>query len=633
MNIICPADSYDPNIEPAKDDVLFTQPEAVLRIIETFFINVYGERGDVATKTHASRESPFGRTGFDILLSFRNTNLQQDQDKIPTSSEKYGSRQIFDNKSSPFGSTSLAGTNGRDASNSLLGNLASLSTRTSQDSITQPSSESIVVNKSWKSGMYDADQDHEDVLESHDAPEAMLFEEDEPASREVENLNPWTIAKLNAPVRTAKSAAAENGNHHTYKDSQLLTPAKSRADQHDYNSPQAVVGNSSLARLSTSTLLSPIQSPQSYNASCPTQLPFSTNPWAGRTQQHPLEGDRSNPLEARSVLELPERHLQDKRADSNGFISARTLPMGTALDDIPDVSERPRKQSQRKPQWQQQHGKLHKPFTSPLQNSSSVPGPPRHFGTSKKQRQPIDQEVAPSSGTFGSQDPKPSTNTGPGNGVRAMHPDLAITMDFENRKQLAMQRRREQLRQQILDMIAPNDSQNAASPSRTVSSPHKNRYNKAVAALSSCKARPQLHEPVFEPGDPRGYLARVLTAESCESSKAGIIAQQPPKRRKTANMPFEKVPLDEGMHDLVQTIGTTQEALLRQVAELVGSDSYIRSGILSNGLDCTVEEVKSWEAVLAGILKESLPMEEGGPLTDIRLDLWPIIQQHHISTT
>ena len=43
LNIMCPAGSYDPNVEPAKDDVLFTAEDQVLEVLERFFQAVYGK--------------------------------------------------------------------------------------------------------------------------------------------------------------------------------------------------------------------------------------------------------------------------------------------------------------------------------------------------------------------------------------------------------------------------------------------------------------------------------------------------------------------------------------------------------------------------------------------------------------
>jgi hypothetical protein len=43
MNVICPRGSYDPNIEPAKDDVLFADPRTFLDTLERCFSSIYGE--------------------------------------------------------------------------------------------------------------------------------------------------------------------------------------------------------------------------------------------------------------------------------------------------------------------------------------------------------------------------------------------------------------------------------------------------------------------------------------------------------------------------------------------------------------------------------------------------------------
>ena len=42
FNIMCPAGSYDPNVEPAKDDVLFIAEDVVLDLCQKFFAEIYG---------------------------------------------------------------------------------------------------------------------------------------------------------------------------------------------------------------------------------------------------------------------------------------------------------------------------------------------------------------------------------------------------------------------------------------------------------------------------------------------------------------------------------------------------------------------------------------------------------------
>ncbi|KKK16029.1 hypothetical protein ARAM_004614 [Aspergillus rambellii] len=44
LHMQCPEASYDVNVEPAKDDVLFKDPDVVLSLVEDLFRNTYGER-------------------------------------------------------------------------------------------------------------------------------------------------------------------------------------------------------------------------------------------------------------------------------------------------------------------------------------------------------------------------------------------------------------------------------------------------------------------------------------------------------------------------------------------------------------------------------------------------------------
>ena len=69
MNIICPTGSYDANIEPAKDDVLFTDASIVLATLEAFFKSVYGEIQSTSKVLPASKASNPRPQGFDALLA------------------------------------------------------------------------------------------------------------------------------------------------------------------------------------------------------------------------------------------------------------------------------------------------------------------------------------------------------------------------------------------------------------------------------------------------------------------------------------------------------------------------------------------------------------------------------------
>ncbi|RKF60006.1 DNA mismatch repair protein MutL [Erysiphe neolycopersici] len=67
MNIKCPMESYDPNIEPAKDDVIFINEQILLESIENTFKEIYGECNSVEKTVNCSKK--IIPDNFEILLS------------------------------------------------------------------------------------------------------------------------------------------------------------------------------------------------------------------------------------------------------------------------------------------------------------------------------------------------------------------------------------------------------------------------------------------------------------------------------------------------------------------------------------------------------------------------------------
>ena len=78
MNIVCPIGSYDANIEPAKDDVLFSDAQYVLQSVETFFREMYGATKVVASKPPSSK-TPASKPNqtFDLLLARKHSTVEQ----------------------------------------------------------------------------------------------------------------------------------------------------------------------------------------------------------------------------------------------------------------------------------------------------------------------------------------------------------------------------------------------------------------------------------------------------------------------------------------------------------------------------------------------------------------------------
>jgi len=86
MNIICPTGSYDANIEPAKDDVLFTDASLFLAIVEAFFKSVYGELQSSSKVLPASKTSTPRPQGFDALLARKPQPPAISSPRLPTPS-------------------------------------------------------------------------------------------------------------------------------------------------------------------------------------------------------------------------------------------------------------------------------------------------------------------------------------------------------------------------------------------------------------------------------------------------------------------------------------------------------------------------------------------------------------------
>lgn len=73
LNICCPPGTYDPNIEPAKDDVLFHDGDAVVRVVEKVLTRFYGE---LKTEERTGKGKVVGgaiQNGFELLLARKPT--------------------------------------------------------------------------------------------------------------------------------------------------------------------------------------------------------------------------------------------------------------------------------------------------------------------------------------------------------------------------------------------------------------------------------------------------------------------------------------------------------------------------------------------------------------------------------
>jgi DNA mismatch repair ATPase MutL len=168
MNIICPPDSYDPNIEPAKDDVMFDNGDVVLGVMDKLLKSYYPEAVVQAEELEQpmSVEQAYEPQPKELAARSQTPPLPFYEDDDPTAP----------------GEQSLHKT---------------------------PSEQ-----PRWRYSMYGIEEDNLEFLQDIQAP---VIKEEE-GLRAAEVSNPWTIARMNTAIKPKQPA--NNG--------QLLSPAKSQ---------------------------------------------------------------------------------------------------------------------------------------------------------------------------------------------------------------------------------------------------------------------------------------------------------------------------------------------------------------------------------------------------------------------
>ncbi|CAN9379283.1 unnamed protein product [Alternaria alternata] len=174
LNIICPPDSYDPNIEPAKDDVMFDNSNVVIGVVDKLLKAYYPE----ASQEARDAEPP--------------TSAQQQYENQP-----------------------------RQRTTSSTESPIIAHEHTSTSAIEEPPATTTQAQPRWRSSMYGIDEDDLQFLQEDHTP---LIEEEE-GIRAAKISNPWTIARMNARVKPKQSSSHE----------QLLSPAKSQEYANSYS--------------------------------------------------------------------------------------------------------------------------------------------------------------------------------------------------------------------------------------------------------------------------------------------------------------------------------------------------------------------------------------------------------------
>lgn len=685
MNIACPRRSYDVNVEPAKDDLLFTDAELLICLVEKCFGTVYGklQKSLPHAGVHKSTSKP---QGIEIMLARKDPpTLPENLAPRPLSEKARGQPQPItspqlpamsnpsrnktlstpvsiasaDQASGPPGSVSAADDHNSPDNCSMfdrskiIGRISESSADVSGGITDNAASRRKA--SAWKSSTRNDGDDEDEDDQFSESPNSLAESAIEDEAEEENNLksvhvsNPWAFAKLNAPfrppARTNQGQTLDLGSNN-----QLPTPARQMGDAG--NAIESPLGTSAPGRSTTGR--SQRQTGNEIIHSSPSPFPFPLKARGRRKGDEAIETlvplgperDRRGSLDrwVRKSLGSNSENIDasDDEETIRGdhgppdidvaypghFVSARSLPNGTPLCDIPAVRERPRRKVALQ---KQQQRKTDAPYMSSVNDPERVwfeTGESRKQTLQQQPRQRQRQQKVDALMLRDDEDTNLISETPP-LPTPPLHPDLALTMDYEARKQLAMQEHRKSLRQQARQNAT--DHRTPTDISR--SSPHKNRQNAAIAALHTKNSHASPSDPPpFEADDPRAYLIRTKQTEDSDMHKHPT--NRKPNRRKTTMLPFETLHEDTYTGDLIQTIKTTDihfDSLLRQNWDY---DEYISDGVIGSSAfsrsALTEEEVGNWERRVKALTKmqyrlEGMTVEEEMD-GELELDLWGLLR-------
>lgn len=667
MHITCPRASYDVNVEPAKDDVLFTNVDFVLEMFENFFKDTYGDIQTKLIKNTAPLASKTKARGFEVLLARKREPLASAPDQTSPCLDSASSDGAHINGRSQvtvLKQTSAAPEgyfNPNSGRTEFLSGIKAVNSRSNgprtENQHLEVSTADVGIaeqrSPANKRQMRrpNAYMDVGDVLSS---PISANRQTDRAQDWDGEEglkypsvSNPWTFAKINTPIR--QHDTRQRVNH------QLLTPGHQTGELdevigrqvHEVEKNMKIIGHGLPTPQRTQvcqrvSAMFQSSSPESYpfpsNASGrgPKNSILSTYPLAERTigaldtwiQRPPDDGPTMS--YSSGVDSFDQQDQEILLPYSRDFVSARTILMDTPRAAFPQVDENlslrssPPKRLAREPtiELNLPNNKLRGDWVGIVPRGERR----RHFPSAGSD---LDAASAAASVSAKNQDIDcTSQNSKISSNIPSVHPDLAKALDYEVRKQAAVKQWRAT---QSLRLLENELSQ---TPSSSLQSPHKNRYRRALATLRHpVDDTATIPAPALEYNDPRACLIRTQ-----EQDKSGASPYGPRKRRKTSSLPLETVHEQSTARDLRLNIDTTDLNFYQSARGCASSiepyDTYLTFGTISFGLSSpglTINLVRAWEARVRELLKISYKTDEiinKVARIETRINLWPLMQTH-----
>ncbi|KAI9743095.1 MAG: hypothetical protein M1818_003390 [Claussenomyces sp. TS43310] len=547
LNIICPVGSYDPNVEPSKDVVLFEDESILLDAVLSIFKSVYGDltpRNDLPRHSlEAGRKAP---------------------EPLPAKDGASSPIQKALPYTSPTGRSQNLGGDSPDEIQIVM------TPQSSRHVPTNVGDRGVVLHsRTQRKADLNASKDvNEDLPPDRygvHIPTALPGQDNHSNSN---SRNPWILAKMNVPSRrmevpssTAKSVP------------KILNP---------FNPSRTALDMITAHRASKYTSVSPYPTPPGTRHHDGPGVDISKTSLEAWIETGPSERDLNTQRMPPATTPMPDDLDQEMLLTEDSDLDQRAQTNDSILLGSPGS-----------------HSALHqrvfvlcakdlnKPFKCPVQKKQPIP-------SSACQPEPITHiQSTPSLPHSGS-------------AIRLIEPgireisyidrsEVEDALDYERRKDEATKKRRAMLQ--------------ASGPVRKIirTSPHGNRYNAAVAALEMHRSKdaqraPELEAPPLttnlSDGDSRAYLMRWKASMAIGGSML--------KRTKTLLLPLETVREDARLQNLIQTISIHIDDISNALDGLSRVDKYAESGNLNRGLDSSAGDTSDLHKRLDCILGKRL---------------------------
>ncbi|KAG0650876.1 DNA mismatch repair pms1 [Hyphodiscus hymeniophilus] len=539
LNIKCPVASYDANIEPAKDEVLFGNESVVLELAEKLFKEVYGEPEAFPMVSSSSKSIANEVDNFNLLLA---RDSERAQDLLGKVSDHPASTSAGIPSLEEFASLH------QKSPGSIPPPKPSFPIN--QDTVTpgkSPATETSNISdeqfsSSWRNWGINMSVDFaEDDNDSR--PDGSRLRREQAPDCEVPGhlLNPWTISKINAPTSRDSDTYGHRPPFNTMSSDILSSPI-----------PQ------SKPTMDSSRSASPARRPR--------QTLQNNDVWdlqPSFPRRYSASSIRPQPEKEQIIVDENLPTLPRRRHD---FVSARNL-FDNGLLSPPRTAPKEHSRSRG----------LKRPFvSSPVTVENRVTKPDRLvqttlFGNNPRARRQSDGDQVML--------------------LDESQEELAWAMDFEQRKEDATRRRRKEIRD--VETRAALSSPSIA----TRSSPYKNRYNAAIATLEA--AQPPIHsvdrtvqsgapfKTTLPDGDPLAYLMRRQKSLGAKKNAEGRPMMM---RTKSTRLPLERIPPDAHVHNLIYHASIDMGKL--QTAMEVLADESLYRHLAGEGVGLSIKEVE-----------------------------------------